>query len=81
MAALGQGISGLAHSHEDFMAVVAAQIGQLTEWMERFFSRPDKTDTVSAAPEPPPVPTTAYAGAGARLAPPERFSGDLGQCK
>ena len=81
MAALGQGISGLAHSHEDFMAVVAAQIGQLTERMERFFSRPDKTDTVSAAPEPPPVPTTAYAGAGARLAPPERFSGDLGQCK
>ena len=80
MAALGHGITGLAHSQEDFKAAITAQMKQFTDQMQQFFSHPEKTDT-SAAPQPPPVPTMPYAGAGARLASPERFSGEQGQCK
>ena len=80
MAAWGQGITGLAHSQEDFKAAITAQINQFTDQMQQFFSRPEKTDT-SPAPEPSPVPTMPYDRAGAQLASPERFSGEQGQCK
>lgn len=82
MAALGQGVKGLAHSQEDFKAAVTAQIGQLTGQMQQFLGHHERAEVAPAPPEPSPTPAThAYAGAGVRLAPPERFSGDLGLCK
>jgi len=81
MAALGQRVEGLAHSQEDFQAAITAQMGNLAEQMQRLLSRRERMDTMSTAPEPSSLPTFSYAGARARLASPEQFSGDLRQCK
>lgn len=83
---LSRGVQGLAHSQEDFKAAIATQVSQLTEQMQQFLSHQQKPDSAPTAPQPQPAPTVpvspiSYAGSGARLAPPDFFSGDPGQCK
>jgi len=81
MAALGQGVKDLAPSQDDFKAAVFAQIGGLADQIQQLLSDTKRKDPVPIAPEPSPRPTFAYTGAGVRLASPDQYSGDLGQCK
>ena len=78
---LSRGVKGLVHSQEEFKAAVTAQIGGLTEQIQRLLEGPRGSVPEPPAPEPSPVPTHAYVRAGVRLASPERYSRDLGRCK
>ena len=83
---LGREVQGLAHSQEEFettftsrMGVLAAQMKQILPLLSKIAAAGAAPDQPTAIPEPSPVAT--HAGVCTRLAPPERYSGDLGQIR
>uniref|UniRef100_A0A8P4GTJ9 Gypsy retrotransposon integrase-like protein 1 n=1 Tax=Dicentrarchus labrax TaxID=13489 RepID=A0A8P4GTJ9_DICLA len=82
MSALQQGVRMLAGSQEEFRSGMTAQVTILTTQIEQVLAH--LTKNPSATPSPataaaPPVPATH--APTPRLAPPEKFSGESGECR
>lgn len=65
---------------EEFHEAMTAQVSQLASQIQDLVSFVRQCPK-PAAPPPSPDAATSGGGAGIRLAPPERFSGEPGQCK
>lgn len=87
MSALQQGVTELGNSQDGFKSAMttqvnhlASQIQQMLGYLQRESSSPDPgIATHTAAAVTPPVP--AFHAATLRLSPPEKFSGEPGQCR
>lgn len=81
MAGLDQGV---AQSVEGFKATMTAQVGLLSTQVEQILTL--LSGSPAAAPEQPPTPSepspsALHADTCTRLAPPERYSGTIGQSR
>ncbi|XP_077390531.1 uncharacterized protein LOC144027107 [Festucalex cinctus] len=82
VAALRQQAARLSHTEEAQQAMVtrmgelAGQVQELVSHLQHATPNVTKPETAEL-----PIPTTVVSGAGLRLASPERYSGDQGQCQ
>ena len=83
LTSLSRGVQGIARQHNELMAQIGGyqtQIQQLIGAIQAGGAAPSTQQPAPTQP-PTPVPTLAPAGPGLRLAPPERYSGELGRSK
>lgn len=84
VADLDRGVRGLAQSQEGFKTAMTTQVGLLNSQVEQILTLLSRNP--AASPEQPPTPSepppvATPADACTRLAPPERYSGTIGQSR
>ena len=86
MSSLHQGVKDLAGCQEDFRAAITTQVNCLAAQIQQVLTHltePSSPDT-TAAPSPPaeyPSSVPAFHAPAPRLSPPEKFSGESGECR